>query len=118
MIEDELGNLYASDREDRFVLKVANQLIADYKSLGYEERFAEHNTGYTLQDDDKASVEQKAAEAMGNVSWNGLGEETRKGVLDAIEQKYQEFFASSKRDYFKVERIFDKLQNYLIARYP
>lgn len=118
VIMDELDTLQSLDNDTRFIYKIVNQLIADYKSLDVRDQFAFHNTKYVLTDDDKTKIEDCASSAMGYAKWNSLSQEHRAKLLSEMQRLYQDFFASSKRDYYRIPRIYDNLQSYLCARYP
>lgn len=120
----DLDGLVAENKNQKQVLGIANTLIANYKSLGYneethqDERFAERDYSYQLQESDYADVEKATIDAFGRKTWFAKTEEDRQIVLDKVANLYQAFFASSKRDYYRLPKVSESLRLYLKDKYP
>ena len=79
--------------------------------------FAEHNCDYTLQEDDINDVKMACAENYGKV-WDAMTDEQQSKVITHVADLYQEFFFSSKRDYYKRINLADSLKKALTEKYP
>jgi CRISPR-associated endonuclease Csn1 len=112
---EKIGTLAEKNRSEKRVLNIVNSLIAKYKSLEYEEQFAFKNIEYTLDDSDLKDIEEYTREAFGTKTWET--ETDKKEILDDVKEKYQQFFASSKRDYFKLLKLGDTIKKYLSEQF-
>ncbi len=101
------------NRAEKRILNVVNNLISNYKSLEYEEQFAYKNTEYQLDKLDKKEIEKYTQESFGENSWKKETQENKDKILEQIANKYQYFFSTSKRDYFRLPKIGDTLKLYL-----
>ena len=114
LIDEEKAAISNANR----IYDIANKLISDYKSLKMEGyAFAEHNCDYTLQEDDINDVKMACAENYGKV-WDAMTDEQQSKVITHVADLYQEFFFSSKRDYYKRINLADSLKKALTEKYP
>ena len=114
LIDEEKAAISNANR----IYDIANKLISDYKSLKMEGyAFAEHNCDYTLQEDDINDVKMACAENYGKV-WDAMTDEQQSKVITHVADLYQEFFFSSKRDYYKRINLADALKTALAEKYP
>ncbi len=90
------------NREEKRILDIVNNLISAYKSLEYAEQFAYKNVEYQLDDSDKKDIEKYTIEAFGQKSWEKETQEMKDKVLKDVGRMYQQFFFTSKRDYFRL----------------
>lgn len=113
----QLDNLIKENRQQKLVLGIANSLIANYKSLEIEERFAEKNTDYKLDESDINDVKKVTIASIGERTWEKKKEEEKEEILSKVAELYQLFFASSKRDYYKLPKVSDSLSDFLKDKY-
>jgi len=106
-----IDDLIEKNRSKKRILNIVNNLIANYKSLEHEEQFAYKNAQYQLDNSDLKAIEEYTKESFGAKTWET--ETNKKGILDDVKEKYQQFFASSKRDYFKLPKLGDTIKEYL-----
>ncbi len=106
-----INNLTQNNREEKRILNIANSLIAYYKTLEYEEQFAYKNTEYQLDNSDFRDIEKYTKEAFGAKTWETT--ENKNEILNAIKEKYQQFFSLSKRDYYKLPKLGDTIKQFL-----
>lgn len=100
------------------IYDIVNKLISDYKSLKMEDlAFAEHNYDYTLQKDDIADVKKACAENYGK-GWDAITDDQQSSIITRVAELYQEFFFSSKRDYYKRINLSEALKKALSEKYP
>lgn len=100
------------------IYDITNKLISDYKALKMEGyAFAEHNCDYTLQEDDIVNVKKACAENYGK-EWAAMTDDQQSEVFTRVADLYQEFFFSSKRDYYKRINLADTLKTALAEKYP
>lgn len=116
-IVDQIDKLISENREQKLYYGIANVLIANYKSLEYEEQFAYKNTEYVLDESDIRDVEKAIVDALGEKSWKKKTEEDQKLIKSNIANLYQQFFATSNRDYFHLPKLADALAKYLHEHY-
>lgn len=101
------------NREEKRVLNIVNNLISNYKSLEYDEQFAYKNTDYRLDISDIKEIEKYVIEAFGEKTWEKEEEKNKDKILTEVANKYQEFFSTSKRDYFILPKLGDAIKSYL-----
>lgn len=122
-VVSQIDTIINKNRELKQLYNIANALIANYKSLGYDEetqtheRFADHDFEYKLQDSDLRDVEKAVISAIGEKSWEKKNEEEQQQIINNVAQLYQEFFASGKRDYYKLPKVSDALANFLREKF-
>ena len=122
-IISQIGTIIDENRKQKILYNITNTLIANYKSLGYDaerqfnERFAEHNIDYKLQPSDNKDIELTTIKAFGDKTWTKKTENEQKSILAKVAQLYQDFFASSQRDYYKLPKVADDLARWLHNKY-
>lgn len=123
-VTNSLDGLIKENNSQRVFYTIANNLIANYKSIEYTERFAEHDQSYILQQSDfdgvvglVKGINEIVEEYYGNQTWKSKSEEERKNIIDEVARLYQQFFSSVKREYFKIPRIADVLADFLAKQY-
>lgn len=108
----------AAISDENRVYDIANKLISDYKSLKLEDlAFAEHNYEYTLQNDDMADVKNACTENYGK-EWDKLTNDQQSAIISRVADLYQNFFYSSRRDYYKRINLSEALKEALSEKYP
>lgn len=116
-----ISQIIDENRLQKEIYSIVNKLIADYKSLGYNketkvnERFAEHNYDYILQDSDLEDINKYLDEEY---KGKKISKEERQIIFDLVKGYYQDFFASKERDYYKMPKLADTLSLYLLENYP
>ena len=97
---------------------ITNSLIADYKSLSFEDRFAEHDTSYCLQESDKEDIVQHIIKHFGEVTWGLMDAEEQETLMDEVEQLYQNFFSKTKRNFYDIPTYASTLRAFLCEKFP
>ena len=110
-----ISDLTQQNREEKHILNIVNSLIANYKALEYEEQFAYKNTDYKLDCLDLKEIENYTKEAFGAITWETT--ENRNEILNEVKEKYQQFFATSKRDYYKLPKLGDTIKQFLSDKF-
>ena len=96
--------------------RIVNTLISKYKSLAPRDRFADHDFGYQLQQDDKDDIVQCI---MDNDSLFTLMDATeQQQMINEVTRLYQSFFADIHRDYVKTPKLADTLAEKLKEKFP
>lgn len=122
-IVSQIDTIIKNNREQKQLINIANSLIANYKSLSYDEetqtheRFADHDFEYQLQESDLRDVEKVSISAFGQKTWEKKNAEEQRRILDYVASLYQKFFASRERDYFKMPKVADALAVYLREKF-
>lgn len=113
----ELSNVIKQNRIESDVKRITNNLISNYKSLDYEERFAEHDTSYLLQKQDHSDIEKAIAKYYKENKIGNKSATEQEYIKSEVTKKYQEFFNSSKRDYYLIPKLAEDLAEYLQTKY-
>lgn len=116
-IISQIDELIKNNRNQRLILSIVNALIADYKSRGYTDQSAYKNYSYILNDDDLNDVKNKTIAVIGTKTWECKDATQQQQIFEQVTKLYQDFFASSKRDYFKIPKISDALAAFLHEKY-
>lgn len=110
-IEAHLQDIIDTNREQKRLLNIANNLIADYNSLDEKEQFADRT--YKLDDSDLRDVENAITESIGKVSWENKSQDEKDAITQQVAVLYQQFFASDKRTYYKMPTDMERIREYL-----
>lgn len=118
-----LNGLMNDVRDENCILKIVNNLISDYKALDYRdldyrEHFAVNDRSYKLDDSDRKDVEMHTVSFFGKSVWEKKPEDKREEILGKVEELYQNFFSSSKRDYYNLPKLGDRIKLYLSNKFP
>lgn len=118
-----LNGLMNDVRDENSILKIVNNLISDYKALDYRdldyrEHFAVNDRSYKLDDSDRKDVEMHTVSFFGKSVWEKKPEDEREEILGKVEELYQHFFSSSKRDYYNLPKLGDRIKLYLSNKFP
>jgi len=108
----DLQKIIDGSKYQKEIFEITNKLIANYKSLDLEERFAEHNREYKLQEQDLKDVEDAVSKHFAGKSKINILQ-----IEKDVKELYQKFFSSSKRDYYHLPKLSESLAEYLIERY-
>lgn len=118
-----LNGLMNDVRDENCILKIVNNLISDYKALDYRdldyrEHFAVNDRSYKLDDSDRKDVEMHTVSFFGKSVWEKKPEDEREEILGKVEELYQNFFSSSKQDYYNLPKLGDRIKLYLSNKFP
>jgi CRISPR-associated endonuclease Csn1 len=116
-ILEALHSEIANNRHAKTTINIVNALIADYKLLDGENRFAYKDVSYQLDDLDKKDILNTCLKHFGENKWDNIEEENQGAIINEVTEKYQEFFATSRRDYFKQPRLVQHFQKFLIEEF-
>lgn len=117
VIIDILDEVIKSNAYKKRILNIVNALIAEYKSLEFSEQYAAHNTNYQLNENDKTNIIECCIKSYGQKTWLKIEEDVKDSLINEITQKYQEFFASSKREFYRLPKLVDEIKTYLFDNY-
>ena len=109
IIENEITTLYYVVKESKVVTRITNNLIDSYKKLCLDTNyaFAISDTSYKLDESDKRDIKNAVSDYISDQ------DECYKILCDKVEEKYQQFFASSKRTYIKALSLRDVIKTFL-----
>ena len=120
-VEDEITSkidaIIAANRDQKLLYRIANELIANYKSLEIDEQFARKDYAYKLADSDLLDVKKSSIAVIGEKTWAKKDLSEQEQILKKVADLYKEFFASKNRDYFKLPKVTDSLANFLQNTY-
>lgn len=117
------------NRNEKRILNIANNLIAQYKTLPKIKRFADNNLSYTVgsrdnklpkesTERDDVQIKKVAAEGFGKETWKKLSDEEKRNVIDQITDSYQRFFEKKEREFYSLPRISDAMKKFLANKFP
>lgn len=113
----EIDRVINNNRKQKQLFNIVNTLIANYKSLEITEQFANKNYDYKLDSYDLKDVREMAIKAIGEKTWAKKDVAEQDRLLNDVADLYQNFFASEKRDYYKLPRVADALKEFLLTKY-
>lgn len=112
-IISQIDGIIRINRNQKLIFSIVNALIADYKSRCFTEQYAYKNYNYVLNDDDLNEVRSKTIAVIGSKTWSNKGEAEQKQILAQVANLYQDFFSSTKRDYYKIPKVSEVLASFL-----
>lgn len=109
IIENEITTLYNVVKESKVVTRITNNLIDSYKKLCLDTNyaFAISDTSYKLDESDKRDIKNAVSDYISDQ------DECYKIICDKVEEKYQQFFASSQRTFIKPLSLRDIIKTFL-----
>lgn len=116
-VVSQIDSIIKENRKEKLLYSIANQLIGNYKCLSYDERFADHNFDYILDDSDYNDIKNAILNVIGEKKWSKKDTSEQSKILNDVAQLYQGFFASPKRDYYKTRKVADALAEFLSGKY-
>jgi len=124
------SSVIEKNREEKRILNIANNLIAQYKARPKgNDRFADHDTSYIVGsrdaklpigsiERDEIQIAKAAEEGFGKETWKKFPEQEKRQALVQITEAYQQFFKSHQRDFYKLPRLGDAMKKFLIDNFP
>lgn len=116
LIDLYIGRVKGQVEKEIGICRIANILIANYKSLPVKDRFADHDFDYQLKEDDMAAVVECIAANYKNFTLLDANEQQE--IIGRVAMIYQSFFADIHREFLKSPRIVDALKEELGKKYP
>jgi len=110
---NEIRVLTTKNREEKRIFNIVNNLIANYKSIDESEKFAFKNKEYKLENSDTKEIQDFIKENFGEKTWNQLLQTEKDKVLVSVSTLYQQFFASSNRDFYSLPKLEDSIKSFL-----
>ena len=103
---------------DKRINSIVNGLIAKYKSVSEEYRFADHNYEYLLDGSDEKDIIRQIESSLGARRWSLMDANEQTDILQKVREKYQSFFRSHNRKFVESPKLGDSFENYLIKKFP
>jgi len=113
VITDAIRDEIKINRKEKEIITIANNLISKYKVLNFEHQFAYKNTEYKIDSSDLKDVEANTIKYFGEKKWGKISANEKNTILDQVKEKYQEFFYSGKRAYFKPPHLLEQVKDFL-----
>ena len=105
------------NKHQKTIVNITNSLIADYKVLDWDDKFAHKNTSYTITESDENDVFNACIKYFGKNKWNNKNDDFRYSIISQVSKKYQDFFSNSIRDYFKQPKLSAQIEDFLIQEF-
>ena len=118
LISDYRNEIKIKNNQEKSINRIVNSLIGNYKSLDIEDQFANHDTTYSLKEDDLKEVEKQIIKHIGEKTWSLMEADEQEAISKKVNSKYQDFFHSAERDFVHSNRLSEDLISYLVEQYP
>ena len=82
-----------------------------------DERWGVHDYNYQLDESDHKDIVETCVNAIGKKSWEELDAEHRDTIIQDVTEKYQAFYRSTQRDYYKIPKMQDAIKVYLLEQF-
>lgn len=117
------------NRDEKRVLNIVNNLIAQYKARPKDQRFADNDFDYVVgsrdnqlpeesNEHDDNQIRKAAEEGFGKETWEELPDKEKGKVIKEISEKYQKFFNNREREFYKLPRLADAMGKFLAYKFP
>lgn len=103
---------------EKQINNIVNALIAKYKSTPEEDRFADHNYEYILDESDEKEIVSQIENSLGVRRWSLMDTDEQTDILQKVRDKYQDFFRSHERKFVESPKLGDCFEEYLVKRFP
>lgn len=108
-IKDEIE----SNRHEKLIITIVNNLIFKYYALDYEDRFGWKDNSYKLDNSDLKDIVTAAIEHFGDKTWSKLDEDFKQQIINEVTEKYQTFFTSTSRKHLKQPHLVNQIKGFL-----
>ncbi len=108
-----INKVIKSNRQEKTVVTIVNNLIFKYYALDNVDKFGWKNTSYQLVDSDLKDIETTAREHFGEMTWEALNKEDKDSLIQKVTKYYENFFASSKREHIKPPHLVNQVKEFL-----
>ena len=103
---------------DKRINSIVNGLIAKYKSVSEEYRFADHNYEYLLDESDEKDIIRQIESSLGAKRWSLMDADEQTDILQKVRDRYQNFFRSHERKFVESPKLGESFENYLTKKFP
>ena len=103
---------------DKRINSIVNGLIAKYKSVSEEYRFADHNYEYLLEESDEKDIIRQIESSLGAKRWSLMDADEQTDILQKVRDRYQDFFRSHERKFVESPKLGESFENYLTKKFP
>lgn len=103
---------------DKRINSIVNGLIAKYKSVSEEYRFADHNYEYLLDESDEKDIIRQIENSLGARRWSLMDAYEQTDILQKVRDRYQDFFRSHERKFVESPKLGESFENYLTKKFP
>lgn len=103
---------------DKRINSIVNGLIAKYKSVSEEYRFADHNYEYLLDESDEKDIIRQIESSLGAKWWSLMDADEQTDILQKVRDRYQDFFRSHERKFVESPKLGESFENYLTKKFP
>lgn len=104
--------------EEKRIDNIVNSLIANYKAESLEDRFADHNYEYQLDESDEREIIKHIENNIGKQRWELMDADEQISILEGVRSGYQAFFARHKRTFVELPQLGKRLVELLSKEYP
>ena len=110
-------DVIASNRDEKRLLNIVNNLIAQYKSLPEDEKYAVKDYDYKIDGFENKKIAEACLEAFGKETWKEKNEEERSELKNQVANSFQSFFLDKERSFKKLPHLLDSMKQFLIDHF-
>jgi CRISPR-associated endonuclease Csn1 len=114
---DTIEDIISRNREEKRIINIVNNLIAKWYALDYQNKFGFKDTSYKLVASDNKDILNTCIESIGEKTWAAKNEEDKEDTIKKVEDKYQLFFQSDKKEFYKAPHLLDTVKEFLIEEF-
>lgn len=114
MLLNSLSGIISQNRDEKRILNITNGLIAKYKISEIKQGYK--NVDYRVDDVDLKEIVEFAKDSYGEKTWMSLKDE-KLLIIEKVAAKYQAFFSTSERNYYRLPRLGDSMKVFLIKKF-
>lgn len=101
------------NRHQKTIITIVNNLIFRYFTLDFNKRYGWKDTSYKLDNSDFKDIEVAVIEHFGDKTWLKFREDYKIQILSDVTEKYQLFFATTKREHIKPPHLVNQIKDFL-----
>ena len=117
-VTEDYHRVEAQVGHEKQINNIVNALIAKYKSTSEEDRFADHNYDYQLDESDEKDIIKQIESNIGTRKWSLLDADEQTDILQKVRDKYQNFFRSHERKFVESPKLGECFEEYLMKKFP
>lgn len=114
---ENIADVITKNRAEKKLLNITNNLIAQFKSVSNDEKYAAKDFNYKIDEFEKKQIASACKESFGEKTWNGKTEIERTDIENRIVKEYQSFFNDGKRGFKKMPHLLDSMKQFLIDNF-
>jgi len=142
LFKSNINKLIKQNRQEKQLLNIVNNLVAQYKSLDYDEQYGYKDPNYTLTDSNKEKILETIIEVYGEKTWS-KNVEKKETIVATVNYLYQcifrngfetiligderyhiikynghTYYKSTENQFYKLPRVIDEIKDFIRINFP